>query len=145
MPMRNRQLLIANPSVNLKDREIVEAAKGSNKGLRKKLKEKHPDLHLENSSAILVSESVKSKHNEAIEAIIALHQLDSNEEGEEALAEYFMQGPTENPEYQYRNEAGGLSPMSNRDAYAAYLESESRPEDEPHADSIPENQPEEVA
>src|SRR5579864_1917920 len=44
---RNRQLLVDNPSIDLKDPEIVKAAKGSHSGLKRVVKKKNPNLHLE--------------------------------------------------------------------------------------------------
>lgn len=118
---RNMRLLIDVPKAKLADPEIIEAAKGSEKKLRKVLAKKAPEAGVEETEHVFVPKQVKENLDEAIAAIIALHELSDKAEALEGLGIYFMQGQTEHPDF-----AG----MSNRDAYNALLERENQGEAE---------------
>ena len=125
MSSRNVQLLVSVPKAKLSDPEIVEAAKGSEKKLRKTVSRKAPEAQIEESEHVFVPKTVKANLDIAIEAIMALHELDNRAEALEGLGEYFMQGQTENPNF---------SGMSNRDAYEQLKERQDEgdePEDVP--------------
>lgn len=120
---RNAQLLIHVPKIKLQDPEIIKAAQGSESGLRKKLAQDVPEAGVEESRPVMVPKSVKDAFSEAIDAITALHEYATKEEAYEGLAEYFMQGQTENERF---------PGMSNREAYAKMQEEENgdaEPED----------------
>lgn len=108
MKTRNVQLLINYPKAKLADPEIIEAAKGSEKKFRQTAKKKAPESGIEETEHLMVPQSIRALFDEAIEAIMALHELTDKYEAMEGLAIYFMQGTTENPNF---------SGMSNRDAY----------------------------
>jgi hypothetical protein len=121
MSSRNLQLLVNVPKAKLGDPEIISAAKGSEKKLRKTVNKKAPESGVEETQHLMVPKSIRELWDEAIEAIMALHELTDKYEAMEGLAVYFMQGHTENPNFMG---------MSNRDAYAALKD---RQEDgEPH-------------
>lgn len=122
MSSRNLQLLVSVPRAKLGDPEIIEAAKGSEKKLRKTVKKKAPEAGIEESEHVFIPKSAKENFNTVVEAVMALDGVTDKGEVLERLGEYYMQGQTDN-----ENFAG----MSNRDAYAALLEAqESEPEPE---------------
>lgn len=108
MTARNLQLLVQVPKAKLSDPEIIHAAKGSEKKLRKAVKNKAPESGIDETEHLMVPKAIRELFDEAIEAIMALHELGDKYEAMEGLAIYFMQGQTENPNF---------SGMSNRDAY----------------------------
>jgi hypothetical protein len=120
MPSRNLQLLVSVPKAKLSDPEIIEAAKGPEKKLRKTLSKKAPEAGVEEAEHLMVPKSIRGVVDEAIEAIMALHELGDKYEALEGLAVYFMQGQTDNPNF---------SGMSNRDAYNAWQEQQGEPGD----------------
>jgi hypothetical protein len=117
---RNAQLLINVPKAKLQDPEIIKAAQGSESGLRKKLAKDVPEAGVEENSAIVVPKSVKSVFSEALDAATALHDLHTREEAYEVLAEFYMQGQTENERF---------PGMSNREAFSK-LQDEENGDDE---------------
>lgn len=124
MPARNLQLLVNVPKAKLTDPEIITAAKGSEKNLRKTVSKKAPESGVEEAEHLMIPKSIRALVDEAIEAIMALHELADKYEAIEGLAIYFMQGQTEHPDF-----AG----MSNRDAYAALKD---REEQEPEPEEL---------
>jgi len=124
MPSRNLRLLVDVPKAKLSDPEIIEAAKGSEKKFRKKVREKAPESGIEESEHVFIPKSAKQNFDEVVEAVMALDGVTDKGEVLERLGEYYMQGPTDN-----ENFAG----MSNRDAYAALKDKE---EEEPEPEEL---------
>jgi len=127
MPSRNLQLLIDVPKTKLADPEIREAAQHSEKKLRKTLSKKAPESGVEEVEHLMVPKSIRAVFDEAIEAIMALHELTDKYEAMEGLAVYFMQGQTEHPDF---------SGMSNRDAYNAMKERQEDGEPDPATEEL---------
>ena len=122
MPSRNLQLLIDVPKTKLSDPEIIKAAQGSEKAFRKTVSKKAPESGIEEGEHLMVPKSIRAVFDEAIEAIMALHELTDKYEAMEGLAVYFMQGQTENPNF---------TGMSNRDAYNALKDQQEDGEPDP--------------
>lgn len=108
MSARNLQLLVQVPKAKLADPEIIRAAQGSERTARRAINKRAPEAGIEETEHLMVPKSIRALVDEAIEAIMALHELADKYEALEGLAIYFMQGQTENPNF---------SGMSNRDAY----------------------------
>lgn len=136
MPARNLQLLVNVPKIRLSDPEIIGAAKKSEKALRKTLSEKAPEAHIEENGHVFVPASAKSVVDEAIEAITELHECENRGSAMEALALYFLQGPTEHPAYKG---------MNNKDAYDQLKHDREHPSPELIGDEVPAEQEQEAA
>jgi len=124
MSSRNLRLLVDVPKAKLSDPEIIAAAKSSEKKFRKTVSKKAPESGIEESEHLMVPKSIRALFDEAIEAIMALYDIPDKYEAMEFMANYVMQGQTDNPNF-----AG----MNHRDAYAALKDKE---EEEPEPEEL---------